>query len=146
MISLTDEGWYQVNVVLNYGIYHGPKKNPNSTQLTKLGKAAGFKFEFQFEPLPGKNSPRLFQKIIEGFDCKINDLAFGAPASSTAWACLTGDWGGHKHKAFPSWQQSLMAAISWLQEMCYHSLQYWLTSRVKKVCNPNSLQESTIWL
>ena len=76
------------------------KKNSNSTQFIELyfgvseqtkplqpiGQAAEFKFESKFEPLPTsaghltnlKQSRRLFEKTIEGIDCKINGQALGA--------------------------------------------------------------------
>ena len=47
--------------------------------LQLVGQAAEFKFESKFEPLPVWLSlQRLFQKVIEGFEGKINGQALGA--------------------------------------------------------------------
>ena len=73
----------------------------------------------------GKHSRRLFQKTIESFDCKIN-----GQCSCTAWALRTGKI---KHRAFPSWLQSLLAATGLLKGNMLPLLQYWLSSRVKEV-------------
>ena len=42
--------------------------------LEPVGQAAEFKFESKFEPLlvNGNHSRMLFQKTVEGFDCKIS--------------------------------------------------------------------------
>ena len=52
--------------------------------------------------------------------------------SSTAWAGLTGEH-TDKYSAVPSLLQLLLAATSSLQEDVLPLLQYWLSSRVKKV-------------
>ena len=71
----------------------------------------------------GNHSRRLFQKTIEGFDCKINGQALGA----------AGRTGEHKHRALPSRRQSLRAATGSLEENALPLLRYWLSSGVKKV-------------
>ena len=50
----------------------------------------------------GNHFPRLFQKIIKGFDCKVMTKLWG-PLSGTALVGLTGKY---KHRALPSLQQS----------------------------------------
>ena len=52
------------------------------------------------------------------------------PLSCSAWAGRTGE---HKHRTFPSWRQSLMAATGSLEENMLPLLRYWLSSRVNKV-------------
>ena len=47
-----------------------------------VSQATEFRFESKFEALSlcrssGNHAPRLFQKTIEGFECKINDWALG---------------------------------------------------------------------
>ena len=49
--------------------------------------------------------------------------------SCNAWACLTGK---HKHRAFPSWWQSLLASTGSLEENMLPLLWYWISLRVKK--------------
>ena len=48
--------------------------------LQLVGQAAEFKFESKFEPLPviWQSLQRLFQKVIEGLEGKINGQALGA--------------------------------------------------------------------
>ena len=48
--------------------------------LQLVGQAAEFKFESKFEPLPviWQSLRRLFQKVIEGLEGKINGQALGA--------------------------------------------------------------------
>ena len=48
--------------------------------LQLVGQVAEFKFESKFEPLPVicKYLQRLFQKVIEGLESKINSQALGA--------------------------------------------------------------------
>ena len=48
--------------------------------LQLVGQAAEFKFESKFEPLPviWQSLQRLFQKVIEGLEGKINCQALGA--------------------------------------------------------------------
>ena len=60
--------------------------------LQLVGQEAQFKFESKFEPLQviWQSLLRLFQKVIEGLDCKINGQALGA-------ACA-GRTGEHKHR------------------------------------------------
>ena len=56
--------------------------------LQPVGQEAQFKFESKFEPLPviwqSLRSMRLFQKIIEDLEFKINGQALGA----ALWLCL----------------------------------------------------------
>ena len=56
--------------------------------LQLVGQAADFRFESKFEPLPviGQSFQRLFQKIIEGLEGKINGQALGA----ALWHSLAG--------------------------------------------------------
>ena len=49
--------------------------------------------------------------------------------SCNAWAGLTGK---HKHRAFPSWWQSLLASTGSLEENMLPLLWYWISLRVKK--------------
>ena len=82
--------------------------------LQLVGQAAEFKFESKFEPLPviWQSLQRLFQKVIEGLEGKINCQALGA----ALLLCLHGlDW-QHKHKEFPSQLQSLLAVTGSLEE------------------------------
>ena len=48
--------------------------------LQLVGQVAEFKFEIKFEPLPviWQSLRRLFQKVIEGLEGKINGQALGA--------------------------------------------------------------------
>ena len=48
----------------------------------------------------------LFQKVIEGLEGKLNGQALGGALLH----CLAGWTGEHKHGAFPSLLQSLLAA------------------------------------
>ena len=97
--------------------------------LQPVGQEAQFKFESKFEPLPviwqSLRSLRLFQKIIEGLEFKINSQAFGA----ALWlACAKPE----------SQQQSLLAATGSVEENMLPLLRYLLSSRVNKVlmlCN-----------
>ena len=75
---------------------------------------AEFKLEPKFEPLPviWQFLRRLFQKLIEGVEGKINGQALGAALLS----CLCWSDGEHKHMAFLSWQQSLLAATGSLED------------------------------
>ena len=59
--------------------------------LQLVGQAAEFKFESKFEPLPviWQSLRRLFQKVIEGLEGKINGQALGA----SLWLCLRGSDG-----------------------------------------------------
>ena len=77
----------------------------------------------------GNHSKRLFEKTIEEFNCKIKAKLLGQ-GSFTAWAGLTGK---HKHRAFPSRLQSLLAATCSLEENMLRLLRYWLSLTVKKV-------------
>ena len=62
--------------------------------LQLVGQAAEFKFESKFEPLPviWQSLRRLFQKVIEGLEGKINGQALGA----TLRLCLRGSDGRAK--------------------------------------------------
>ena len=53
-----------------------------------VGHAAQFKFESKVEPLPviWQSLQRLFQKVIEGLEGKIN----GQPLGAALWLCLRG--------------------------------------------------------
>ena len=81
-----------------------------------VAQVAEFKFESKFEPLLviGQSLGRLFQKVIEDLEGKINGQALGALSGS---AC-EGRTGEHKHRAFPSRRQLLRAATG---SLCYHS-------------------------
>ena len=89
--------------------------------LQLVSQAAEFKFESKFEskfePLPviWQSLRRLFQKTIEGLEGKINGQALGA-ALRHGWRRSPGRTGEHKHRAFPSRQQSLRAATGLLEE------------------------------
>ena len=98
--------------------------------LQLVGQAAQFKFESKFEPLPviWQSLWRLFQKVIE-FRAKSTAKLLGQPSGS---ACQ-GRTGEHKHRAFPSQWQSLLAATGSLEENMLPLLRYWLSSRVNKV-------------
>ena len=100
------------------------KKNSNSTHFIELyswileqtkplqpiGPAQSSSLSPSSSPCrsSGNHSRRLFQKSIEGFDCKINAKLLG-PRSGTAWVGLTGE---HKHRVFPSRLESLLAAAT----------------------------------
>ena len=72
----------------------------------------------------GNHSQRLFKKIIEDFDYKINGRALGA-VSCTA---LVDQNGKHKHRAFLSWWQLLQAATGSLEEKVLVLLRYEISS------------------
>ena len=92
--SAGHEPWESHFAWLKFGFSNGFKKNSNSTQfmlwfwrqreaikpLQLVGQAAEFKFESKFEPLPviWQSLPRLFQKVIEGLEGKINGQALRA--------------------------------------------------------------------
>ena len=102
------------------------KKNSNFTQFIELyfgvseqikplqpiGQAAEFKFESKFKPLPTSachlaiTSEGYSRRQSKGFAAKSMAKPLG-PRSGTACAGRTGE---HKHRAFPSWRQSLLAA------------------------------------
>ena len=90
--------------------------------LQLVGQAAEFKFESKFDPLPVicQSLRRLFQKVIEDLEGKINGQALGALSGS---AC-EGRTGEHKHRAFPSRRQLLRAATGSLEENVLPLLQY----------------------
>ena len=92
-----------------------------------VGQAAEFKLESKFEPLQviWRSLQMLFQKVIKGLEGKINGNSLGA----ALWHCL----GEHKYRVFLSLLQSLRAATGLLEEHMLPLLQYWLSSRVKKV-------------
>ena len=102
--------------------------------LQLVGQAAEFKFESKFEPLQviWRSLRRLFQKVIEVLEGKINGQALGA----ALLLCLCGSDGRAQTQGvpvnFPSRRQSLQAA-TWasLRKTCYHS------------CKTDSVQEST---
>ena len=71
----------------------------------------------------GNHSRRLFQKIIQGLEGKINGQVL---QHSLGWS----DRQAFKHRAFPSLWQSLLAVTSLLEENVLPLLQYWLSSRV----------------
>ena len=68
---------------------------------------------------------RLFQKKIEGFDCKINGQALGA----ALWHSWAGQLGKHKHRVFLILLLSLPAATCSLEENVLPLLWYWLSSK-----------------
>ena len=97
--SLVDEGWYQLAAVLNFCVCNRPKKNWNSTQFilelwsrlnlyNPLVRQQSSSLSPSLSPCQssGNHSWRLFQKTIEGFDCKINGQAL--------WAALQHSLGG----------------------------------------------------
>ena len=114
--------------------YFGVSENIKPLLVKPIDQAAEFKFESRFKPLQifWQSLPqacrRLSQKSIEDFDCKINDWVLGQ-RSCTAWVGQTGE---HKHRAFQSRRQSLLAATA-LEENMLPFLRYWLSWRVKKV-------------
>ena len=63
----------------------------------------------------GNHLLTLFQKTIEGFDCKTNGWALGA-ALQHSLAGWKGEHKPYEHKAFPSWWQSLRAVTGSLKE------------------------------
>ena len=80
--------------------------------LQLVAQAADFKFESKFEPMPviWQSLQRLFQKVIEGLEGKINGQALGA----ALLLCLRGpDWPAQIQgisDEIPSRLQSLRAA------------------------------------
>ena len=82
--------------------------------LQLVGQAAVFKFESKFEHLLviWQSLLRLFPKVIEGLEGKINGQPLGAALRQ------------HKHRVFPSLQQSLRAATGSLEENMLPLLRY----------------------
>ena len=94
-----------------------------------FGQAVEIKIEPKFEPLLviWKSLQRLFQKVIEGLEGKINSQALGA----ALLLCLRGSDGraqtqGVSKSAARCWQR-----LACLRKTCYHS------------CDTDSVQEST---
>ena len=140
-------GWNWLTAVLILGVYNGPKKNSNYTQfiqgfrsrsnLYNLLSAGRVHIWVQVQAClsSDNHSPRLFQKTIEGIDCKINGQAYGAVL--TAQACFgrvgqastnTGRFqGGCNH----CWQRASSLEEKVLQLLCWFAIL--LSWRVKKV-------------
>ena len=142
--SLVDEGWYQLAAVLNFCVCNRPKKNWNSRQFilelsSRLNlynplvrqQSSNLSPSLSSCLLSGNHSWRLFQKTIEGFDCKINGQAL--------WAALQHSLGGldgrdqtqcvAKSSAVAA---DCVAATGSLEENVLAVLQYWLSSRFKR--------------
>ena len=87
--SLGDKGWKQLTACLNSAIFNRPKKNLNLFRdfgadkiFTTCWSLSDCRVQVLSPGLSpflssGIHSIRLFQKIIKGFDCKINGQALG---------------------------------------------------------------------
>ena len=119
--SLVDEGWKLLTICLNFSIFEtltvqiriqtpynlflvlGADKIYNSLVWRQAGQGSNLSPSSSPWRSSCKHSLRLFQKTIEGLDCKIMAELLGHPTHlGRRWAGQTGQY---RHKVFPSWRQ-----------------------------------------
>ena len=118
-----DEVWNNLTAVLNFGVLKRIQTpqfielhcgvSEQIKPLQPIGQAADFKFESKFEPL--LTSAGHLAITLEGYSRRQSKVLTAkstakllGPRSGTAWAGRTGE---HKHRAFPSRRQSLLARL-----------------------------------
>ena len=143
--SLVDGGRYWVTAVLNICVFNWPKKNSNSLLIildfvaeksfTICWSGCRVQVHIQVQGpachlaiTPEGYSRRQSKALTENSRAELLGQHY-----CTAWA---GQNGKHKHRVFPSGQQSLWAATCQLEQNMLPLLLYWLSSRAKifKLC------------